>query len=72
MRQFCRTQNYWTNWNSKVRGRVKQIDVAPSDGFGKLPCPHILGKRCFCHPAFIVSKEGIPIYVHEHPLTEMK
>jgi hypothetical protein len=49
---------------------MKQIDVAPSDGYGRLPYPHTFGARCFCHPANTMDRENIPVFVHEHPLTE--
>jgi hypothetical protein len=73
MPKRCRTENAWHLWKSKgIYGRGKQINIAPSDGYGELPLPHILGPRCFCHPANTVNEEGIPVFVHEHPLTEAR
>ena len=70
MRQTCRTTYYWTNWKSKRHGVVIQMDVTPSDGYGRLPYPHVLGGACFCHPATEMAKEGYRVYIHDHPMTE--
>jgi hypothetical protein len=72
MRQFCRQQNGWAHFNVKRRGKVKEIHVAPMDGFGNFPKPHTFGARCFCHPADAMDEEGIPVFVHEHPMTEAR
>jgi len=71
MSQLCRTPNSWFTYKTRVRGRLKQLNVMPSDGYERIPYPHVFGPNCFCRPEQ-KEENGIPTYIHDHPFTEAR